>query len=93
MAPGILRDRFHDVLGTESEPAASFEFHRLRHTWATRMINNHMSLPVLQKLGGWKSLKSLQIYAKVYQSLDTKSTETLRGYRQDIGKYQHFFSR
>jgi len=67
MVAGILRNWFHDALGTESEPAASFEFHRLRHTWATRLVNADMELAVLMVLGGWKSLKSVQIYAKVRQ--------------------------
>jgi integrase/endogenous inhibitor of DNA gyrase (YacG/DUF329 family) len=56
------------LYGAEPEPAASFEFHRLRHTWATRLVNGDMELPILQQLGGWKSLRSVQIYAKIRQS-------------------------
>ncbi len=56
---------FNHALRAHPEPAKSFIFHRLRHTWATRMVNAGMELPVLQILGGWKSLSSVQIYAKV----------------------------
>ncbi len=63
-----LDERFKSVLGSHPGPASTFSFHRLRHTWATRLVNNGMELPVLQVLGGWKSLSSLQRYIKV---LDT----------------------
>lgn len=56
---------FRSLYSKLPEPAASFEFHRLRHTWATRLVNAGMELPVLQQLGGWKSLRSVQIYAKI----------------------------
>ena len=67
-----IRYSFHDwwrkLYGAKPEPAASFEFHRLRHTWATRLVNGDMELTTLQLLGGWKSLRSVQIYAKIRQS-------------------------
>ena len=63
-----LDSRFKSVLESHPSPAATFSFHRLRHTWASRLVNNGMELPVLQELGGWKSLSSLQHYIKV---LDT----------------------
>jgi site-specific recombinase XerD len=59
---------FKRLYGKLPEPAASFEFHRLRHSWATNLINAGMELPVLQQLGGWKSLSSVQIYAKIRKS-------------------------
>lgn len=64
----LLDSWFKQLLGKKPEPAASFEFHRLRHTWATRLINGGMELPVLQELGGWLSLSSVQIYAKIRKS-------------------------
>jgi integrase len=63
-----LHSWIRDFFRSKPEPAASFEFHRLRHTWATRLVNAGMELPILQQLGGWKSLKSVQIYAKVRKS-------------------------
>jgi integrase len=67
-----IKYSFHDwwrnLYGGKPEPAASFEFHRLRHTWATRLVNADMELPILQQLGGWKSLRSVQIYAKIRRS-------------------------
>jgi integrase len=65
---GTLDDWFKNLYSGKPEPAASFEFHRLRHTWATRLVNADMELPVLQQLGGWKSLRSVQVYAKIRQS-------------------------
>lgn len=42
--------------------------HRLRHTFATRLINQGVSLPSLQKLLGHKSLHTTQRYARVYDA-------------------------
>jgi integrase len=50
----ILDRSFGRLYSGMPQPAASFEFHRLRHTWATRLVNAGMRLPVLQPLGGWK---------------------------------------
>lgn len=38
-------------------------FHGLRHTWASWHVMNGTPLPVLQKLGGWKSIQMVQRYA------------------------------
>ena len=56
---------FKNLLGHEFEPAASFHFHRLRHTWATRLMNNGLELAVLKELGGWAKWNSMQKYIKV----------------------------
>lgn len=63
-----LDARFKSVLRSRPEPAASFAFHRLRHTWATRLMNNGMELAVLKELGGWVSWNSMQRYIKVLDS-------------------------
>jgi len=47
------------------DPAGSFKFHRLRHTWATNLMNNGMELAVLKELGGWQTWNSMQRYIKV----------------------------
>jgi integrase len=65
---GGLCVQFRKLFDSKPAPAHGFSFHRLRHTWATRLVNNGMELPTLQALGGWKSLSSLQRYIKV---LDT----------------------
>jgi integrase/recombinase XerD len=64
----MLDGWFHRLFDGKPDPAATFQFHRLRHTWATRLVNNGMELPVLQQLGGWKHLASVQIYAKIRRS-------------------------
>jgi integrase len=63
-----LDSKFKTVLESHPAPASTFSFHRLRHTWASRLANNGMGLPALQALGGWKSLSSLQKYLKVLDS-------------------------
>jgi integrase len=57
--------RFKNLLRMHDELAGSFKFHRLRHTWATRLINNGMELAVLMVLGGWKSLSGVQCYIRI----------------------------
>jgi integrase len=60
-----LDARFKKLLRNEGEPASSFHFHRLRHTWATSLMNNGMELAVLKELGGWRNWNSMQRYIKV----------------------------
>ena len=42
--------------------------HRLRHTLATRLINQGMSLESLRKLLGHKNLSMTQHYARIYDA-------------------------
>lgn len=56
---------FKTLLSKELEPMSSFKFHRLRHTWATRLLNSGIDLAVLRELGGWADLNSLQRYVKI----------------------------
>jgi len=42
-----------------------FVYHRLRHTWASNLYDSGMDLAVLQKLGGWLCLATLQVYVQV----------------------------
>jgi integrase len=62
---GSLDERFKVLLGAEAPPATNFSFHRLRHSWATGLMNNGMELAVLKVLGGWKNWNSMQKYIKV----------------------------
>lgn len=57
-----LDAKFKGALRNLPGPAATFNFHRLRHTWATRLMNNGMDLAVLKELGGWESWSSMQCY-------------------------------
>jgi len=59
---------FRNALRQYGEPASVFKFHRLRHTWATRLMNNGMELAVLKELGGWESWNSMQKYIRVLPS-------------------------
>jgi integrase len=56
-----LDGRFRRLLSKEPEPAGSFAFHRLRHTWATLLMNNGMELAILKELGGWEMVSSTNL--------------------------------
>jgi site-specific recombinase XerD len=58
---------FNNLLREEPDPAGSFNFHRLRHSWATNLMNNGMELAVLKELGGWMNWNSMQRYIKVLE--------------------------
>jgi integrase/recombinase XerD len=60
-----LSGRFRRFFSSHPEAARIFKFHRCRHTWATGLLNNGMNLAVLQKLGGWTNLNSLQRYIQI----------------------------
>lgn len=40
-----------------------FRWHDLRHTWASWLVQNGVSLSVLQEMGGWESIEMVQRYA------------------------------
>lgn len=42
-----------------------FSFHRLRHTWATRLYESGVDLATIMVLGGWKTLEGLKRYLLV----------------------------
>jgi len=60
-----LDKRFKDKLAHMEGAPSRFTYHRLRHTWATRLLNNGMDLAVLKELGGWLHWTSLQFYIQV----------------------------
>src|SRR5450631_1524869 len=62
---GGMDTQFRKLLSGQPRPAAGFSFHRLRHSWATRLMNNGMELAVLKELGGWVSWNAMQRYIKV----------------------------
>lgn len=62
---GKLDQIFKRVFTPMPRGAGKFVYHRLRHTWASRLFNCGMDLVVLQKLGGWLCLATLKIYVRV----------------------------
>lgn len=46
----------------------NFRVHDLRHTWASWHVQAGTPIPVLQKLGGWKTLAMVMKYAHLGQS-------------------------
>ena len=51
--------------------------HTLRHTFATRLIENGVDLRTVQELGGWSNLKMLERYGHVSQSRKAAAVEGL----------------
>ncbi len=51
--------------------------HTLRHTFATRLIENGVDLRTVQELGGWSNLKMLERYGHVTPSRKAEAVERL----------------
>jgi len=51
--------------------------HTLRHTFATRLIENGVDLRTVQELGGWSSIKMLERYGHVAQGRKAEAVEGL----------------
>lgn len=54
-----------------------YRWHDNRHTWASMLRNNGISLADIQDLGGWKSEKMVRRYAKADLSALTKSASAV----------------
>ncbi len=65
----LRREFYHSINKAEIE---KLRFHDLRHTFATRLIQNGVDIYTVQKLGRWKSIQMVERYAHHY-------TESLRG--------------
>jgi integrase len=55
---------FHSVLVKAG--IKNFRFHDLRHTFATRLVQNGVDLYTVQKLGRWKTISCVMRYAHHY---------------------------
>jgi site-specific recombinase XerD len=51
--------------------------HTLRHTFATRLIENGVDLRTVQELGGWSNLKMLERYGHVSPTRKAAAVEGL----------------
>lgn len=78
---------FKRHLRNEPDPSGSFNFHRLRHTWATRLMNNGMELAVLKELGGWEKWNSMQRYIKVLPATVRSQYEASYARLQEKAEY------
>lgn len=65
---------------------ANFRWHDLRHTWASWHIQNGTPLPVLQQLGGWKTLAMVMRYAHLGASHLAEFADNLPRLRVVAGK-------
>jgi len=55
--------KLRDILGKSEDEG--FSPHICRHTWASRLVQRGISLPVLMKLGGWKTMSQVMVYANL----------------------------
>ena len=51
--------------------------HTLRHTFATRLVENGVDLRTVQELGGWATLSLIQRYAHVFPTRKAEAVEGL----------------
>ena len=51
------------VSATEKVKIKKLRFHDLRHTFATRLVQNGVDIYTVQKLGRWRSLKMVERYS------------------------------
>ena len=51
--------------------------HTLRHTFATRLVENGVDFRTVQELGGWRTLSLIQRYAQVTPSRKAEAVEGL----------------
>lgn len=61
----VLDEQFKRAFQNLQQRGVGFTYHRLRHTWASNLFNSGMDLAVLQKLGGWLCLASMEAYIRV----------------------------
>lgn len=57
-------------------PPDAVGYHRLRHTWATRLANAGTGIAVIMGLGGWKSLAGVSRYIRISDQRTEESYRT-----------------
>jgi integrase len=55
----------------------NFRWHDLRHTWASWMVQQRVSIAELQELGGWESVEMVRRYAHLAPNHLAKSAARL----------------
>lgn len=70
----------------KSAGITNFRWHDLRHTWASWHVQAGTPLPVLQQLGGWKTLEMVMRYAHLGASHLAEFADNLPRLRVVAGK-------
>ena len=73
----LLITSFHAAL--KKSGVRNFRFHDLRHTFATRLIQNGVDLYTVQKLGRWKTVTMVQRYAHHHPESLRSAIEVMDG--------------
>lgn len=67
-------------------------FHDLRHTLATRLIQNGIDVYAVQKLGRWRSISMVERYAHHYAESLRSSVELLDAVYDEFSTKKHNYS-
>lgn len=62
---GYIQTNIKDTLVKHG--ITEFSFHRLRHTWATRLATNGVDLAIVMELGGWRTWDGMKRYLQLSQ--------------------------
>jgi site-specific recombinase XerD len=88
---GSLRPYLTSTLGTlfkshlamRNGGPVPFSYHRMRHSWATRLCNAGIEPAVLMELGGWRSWEAMKHYIKMLKStIDASYRNALENMRR-----------
>jgi site-specific recombinase XerD len=72
---GRIREKFRMACATAK--LTGLVPHSLRHTFATRLVQNGVDLRTVQELGGWSSLSLVERYSHVSPSRKAEAVEGL----------------
>lgn len=67
-----------------------FQFHDLRHTWASWLIQSGVPLSVLQEMGGWESIEMVRRYAHLAPNHLTEHAKQIDSiFNDDVPNLSH----
>ena len=78
----VLLTAFYKAM--DQADITNFRFHDLRHTFATRLVQNGVDLYSVQKLGRWKNVTMVQRYAHHHPESLRAAIEMIDGVRKPI---------
>ena len=78
--PRVLSHAFEKA--TETASIKNFRFHDLRHTFATRLVQQGVGIYEVQKLGRWKNTSMVMRYAHHYPESLRSSIEVMDGIKE-----------
>ena len=74
----MLRRACHRAEVPYGRVTGGLTFHALRHTGATRMLEQGADLRTVQEIGGWRSLRQLERYTHPSEQTKRKAVDSVR---------------